>query len=180
MARHRLSPRQDRKLWGPPASSTGATSHIVRHFSPDTGTSVTPCQVRGQMDRVVRSPVRPTLYICLVATHLLYSNEKSYRELHVVETEERNVLCKYCEYKEKQGDLADVLAGDSHSRMCLVLLWPGRDTGTHPVNYSYKFLLLSIVLCFKRKSRNSVKYHWSLVPLFKVEIKRKEKYVIQK
>ena len=138
---------------------TGATSHIVRHFSPDTGTSVTPCQVRGQMDRVVRSPVWPTLYICLVATHLLYSNEKSYRELHVVETEERNVLCKYCEYKEKQGDLADVLAGDSHSRMCLVLLWPGRDAGTHPVNYSYKFLLLSIVLCFKRKSRNSVKYH---------------------
>ena len=82
------------------------------------------------MDRVVRSPVWPTLYICLVATHLLYSNEKSYRELHVVETEERNVLCKYCEYKEKQGDLADVLAGDSHSRMCLVLLWLGRDTSS--------------------------------------------------
>ena len=159
MARHRLSPGRTESCEVPQPPVTGATSHIVRHFSPDTGTSVTPCQVRGQMVIVVRSPVWPTLYICLVATHLLYSNEKSYRELHVVETEERNVLCKYCEYKEKQGDLADVLAGDSHSRMCLELLWPGRDTGTHPVNYSYKFLLLSIVLCFKRKSRNSVKYH---------------------
>lgn len=46
----------------------------------------------------------------LWAKHLLYSNEKSYWELHVVETEKRDVLCKYCKYRDKQGDLPDILA----------------------------------------------------------------------
>ena len=46
------------------------------------------------------------IFISFWAKHLLYSNEKSYWELHVVETEKREVLCKYCKYK----DLPDILA----------------------------------------------------------------------
>ena len=50
------------------------------------------------------------IFISFRAKHLLYSNEKSYWELHVVETEKREVLCKYCKCKDKQGDLPDILA----------------------------------------------------------------------